>query len=91
MQDVLPTTFKLTGDNKSNLYLPYIIPHCIHWHNLNQCLPTLFLEAHQQKTFWISPLPDLSISGLKEVTSDEKKKKCCQDNKAIDVNESSEH
>ncbi len=30
---------------------------------LEQCLPTLFLEAHQQCTFWMSPLSDQYISG----------------------------
>ncbi len=30
---------------------------------LGQCFPTLFLEAHQQCTFWMSPLSDQYISG----------------------------
>ncbi|KAL0147776.1 hypothetical protein M9458_056919 [Cirrhinus mrigala] len=29
---------------------------------LEQCFPTLFLEAHQQCTFWMSPLSDQYIS-----------------------------
>lgn len=31
---------------------------------LLQCFPTLFLEAHQQYTFFMSPVSDPSISGL---------------------------
>lgn len=29
--------------------------------SLSKCFPTLFLEAHQQVTFWISPISDPSV------------------------------
>ncbi len=46
----------LTGsDAQVNIYL--------HVRCVGQCFPTLFLEAHQQCTFWMSPLSDQYISG----------------------------
>ncbi len=31
--------------------------------SVGQCFPTLFLEAHKQCTFWMSPLSGQYISG----------------------------
>ncbi len=36
---------------------------CQMYCHLKQCFPTLFLEAHQQCTFWMFPLSDQYISG----------------------------
>ncbi len=37
--------------------------------SLHQCFPTLFLEAHQHCTCWMSPLSDLYISGPEASTN----------------------
>ncbi len=44
-------------------YQPFELSFRRHPFTVEQCFPTLFLEAHQQCSFWMSPLYDQYISG----------------------------